>query len=105
MDLARSPQRSGDLDGRQGATQVVGHGLAKGNQASAALVDVDFHGVQALVAGDNGFSQSDVPFGHRFNAGRDLGFGQTAHAGNLGGQLSQFFIIGFDDVLVHGGLS
>ena len=71
----------------------------------ALLLDVALHGVELGVALDHGAGQGDVAAGDAVDGVGDLGLGQAAHAGDLGGQLVQLVAIGLDGVLVHDRLA
>ena len=69
--------------------------------ATGRPLDVAVHGVEASVALDHGAGQGDVAAGHAVDGVGHLGFGQTAHTGDLGGQLVQLVAVSLDGVLVH----
>ena len=99
--VAAAFQVGGDLQGRHRLAQVVGHGLAQGDQADGLLLDVGLDLVQAVVLLDDLTRQVRLPPGHRPDGVGELGLGQTSKPGALCRQAVQFVLIGLDDVFAH----
>ena len=59
------------------------------------------HAVETAVTLHDSLREGHVTTGDGFHGVSDLCLGQTAHAGDLGGQLVQLVPVGLDGVLVH----
>jgi len=101
-DRTRVRLVGGDLHRRHGLAQVVGHGLAQGDQPDGLLLDVGLYLVQPVVLLEDLGGQGRVAPHDRVDRVPQLGLGKPPQAGASGPQGVQLVFVGLDDMLIHG---